>query len=151
MMAPDRKTVSRLAAVCARLGSDFDGERAAAGLLATRILADAGISWSDLITRAFAEPMPIHAPPPPSYQSNSASKPAWPGRHFDPVPDEMITLALYRELLATVKLNDWEFGFLSKLLANEVTSLSDKQKMSLSWIIRKRDQAAERARATEAA
>jgi hypothetical protein len=41
--------LDRLRNICARLGSDFDGERAAAGLLATRLLKDKGLSWCDVV------------------------------------------------------------------------------------------------------
>ncbi len=40
---------NRLVAILGRLGSDFDGERAAAGLLASRLLRDRGLCWDDLI------------------------------------------------------------------------------------------------------
>lgn len=40
---------NRLVAILARLASDFDGERAAAGLLASRLLRDRGLCWDDLI------------------------------------------------------------------------------------------------------
>lgn len=40
----------KLVGILGRLGSDFDGERAAAGLLATRMLRAAGIGWDDLLT-----------------------------------------------------------------------------------------------------
>lgn len=39
----------RLVGILGRLGSDHDGERAAAGLLATRMLRAAGLGWDDLI------------------------------------------------------------------------------------------------------
>ncbi len=39
----------RLVGILGRLGSDHDGERAAAGLLASRLLRDRGLSWDDLI------------------------------------------------------------------------------------------------------
>ncbi len=38
-----------MVAILGRLGSDFDGERAAAGLLASRLLRDKGLCWDDLI------------------------------------------------------------------------------------------------------
>jgi len=40
---------NRLVAILGRLGSDYDGERAAAGLLAARLLRDRGLCWDDLI------------------------------------------------------------------------------------------------------
>jgi hypothetical protein len=39
----------KLVKICARLGSDHDGERAAAGLLASRMLASEGLAWEDVI------------------------------------------------------------------------------------------------------
>jgi hypothetical protein len=41
--------LERLRNICARLSSDFPGERAAAGLLGTRLLKDRGLSWSDVV------------------------------------------------------------------------------------------------------
>jgi hypothetical protein len=40
---------ARLAKVLARLGSDHDGERAAAGLLASRMVREAGLTWDQLL------------------------------------------------------------------------------------------------------
>ena len=46
----------RLVGILARLGSDFDGERAAAALLATRLLRDRGLSWDQLLPSLDAPP-----------------------------------------------------------------------------------------------
>ncbi len=43
---PDR---TKLVAILGMLASDFPGERSAAGLLASRMLRDRGLQWSDLI------------------------------------------------------------------------------------------------------
>lgn len=40
---------TRLVGILGRLGSDFDGERAAAGLLASRLLRNHGLTWADLL------------------------------------------------------------------------------------------------------
>lgn len=40
---------TRLIGILGRLGSDFDGERAAAGLLASRLLRARGLTWEDLL------------------------------------------------------------------------------------------------------
>ena len=40
--------ISKFSRVCGILGSDFDSERAAAALAATRMLADCGMTWSEL-------------------------------------------------------------------------------------------------------
>ncbi len=45
----DPATRNRLIGVLSRLASDFDGERAAAGLLATRLMKSHGVSWDDLL------------------------------------------------------------------------------------------------------
>lgn len=51
----DKNKFSR---VCGLLSSDFDGERAAAALLATRMLKDAGLTWSDLFSVVIAQDNP---------------------------------------------------------------------------------------------
>jgi hypothetical protein len=45
-------TRRRFIGVLSRLESSFDGERAAAGLLATRILREAGLTWDQIISPA---------------------------------------------------------------------------------------------------
>jgi len=47
----------RLCAVLARLESPFDGERAAAGLLASQMIRRAGLTWPDVLA-----PMPAMRP-----------------------------------------------------------------------------------------
>ena len=59
----------KLVGILGRLGSDHDGERAAAGLLASRMLRAAGVGWDDLIL-SDSRQVPggtqgKHAPPPP--------------------------------------------------------------------------------------
>ena len=48
-MTPNERT--RLVKVLSMLGSDHEGERAAAGLLATRIVQSAGTDWDQLLHR----------------------------------------------------------------------------------------------------
>ena len=45
----DPTVTAKLAKIAGLLGSDFDGERAAAAAAATSILKDHGLSWSDLV------------------------------------------------------------------------------------------------------
>lgn len=55
---------SKFVAICGRLGSSFDGERSTAAQLATDMLRNAGLSWSDVIVPPDDEqpaPQP-HAP-----------------------------------------------------------------------------------------
>jgi hypothetical protein len=49
MRGLDPTVTAKLAKITGLLGSDFDGERAAAAAAATRILKDYGLSWSDLV------------------------------------------------------------------------------------------------------
>jgi hypothetical protein len=46
----------KLAAVLSRLESPYDGERAAAGLLAARMVRGAGLSWPDVVAGLPAAP-----------------------------------------------------------------------------------------------
>ena len=49
---------TRLVALLSRLASDFEGERAAAGLLANRIVQDRHLSWEGLLVAAHAAQQP---------------------------------------------------------------------------------------------
>jgi hypothetical protein len=49
----------RLAAVLARLESPFDGERAAAGLIASKMVREAGMTWSDLLAASRTADRPV--------------------------------------------------------------------------------------------
>ena len=55
-LSPDEHR--KLIGVLSRLGSDFDGERAAAALLASRMVRDRGLAWDDLISRSAVAPIP---------------------------------------------------------------------------------------------
>lgn len=44
--------LERLRNICARLGSDFDGERAAAALVATRLLKTHKLTWAEVVMPA---------------------------------------------------------------------------------------------------
>ncbi len=48
-MALSEAARRKLVGVLGRLGSDFDGKRSAAALLASRMLREAGLQWDDLI------------------------------------------------------------------------------------------------------
>ena len=45
----DPRSAARLVKLCGMLGSQHDGERAAAGLKADQLVRDLGLSWSDII------------------------------------------------------------------------------------------------------
>ena len=103
---PDR---DRLAGILGRLASPFDGERAAAGLLATRFLAARGVQWADLL------------------------------RPRLPAPDRREDWwALANSLLTdhADRLTDWEAGFLENLV-RRFDRLSAKQRAVLDRLARK--------------
>lgn len=76
MCALDPGLASRLAKVCGLLGSDHDGERAAAAWQATKLLRNAGLTWSDVIGPALSAPQPSPSCAPPSSRPYAA-KVAW--------------------------------------------------------------------------
>ncbi len=115
-MSPDLhpRVADRLAKLCGLLGSDHEGERANAAALASRLLKDCGLSWAELVARAF-QPRPEPAPSP-------AEGPA----HFAEAQWALRFPAL---------LDDWEHGFLANI--GRFRRLSPKQRASLDGILRK--------------
>jgi len=81
---------TRLVGVLGLLSSDFAGERAAAGLLATKILRDRGLCWSDLIADQTQPAIPTRGAADPTSDFGLCLK------HID-------------------KLTEWETGFLRSL------------------------------------
>ena len=55
--------VDKLAKVLGMLGSDFDGEVAAAGRRADAMVKGAGLTWGQVIAPAAPRPEPPHRPP----------------------------------------------------------------------------------------
>lgn len=104
---------AKLAAILARLGSPYDGERAAAGLLADRFVRDRDLSWGDVL-----------APP-------ASAERAAPDPHPEPAPEpwrvEAAELLLHRDAL-----NAWERDFLRQILS--FPRLSPKQAEMLARI-----------------
>ena len=49
---------NRLVCILGRLGSAHDGQRAAAGLLASRLLAGKGLQWGDVVREVGGQPHP---------------------------------------------------------------------------------------------
>ncbi len=72
--------LNKLVGVLGRLGSDHDGERAAAGLLASKMLRDRGLSWDDLLRQRDAIPQVRWSAPPSS--SSTCADMALCRRHF---------------------------------------------------------------------
>ncbi len=81
---PDPSTVNRLAKVTARLASSFDGERTTAAAVASRLLADLGLGWQDLVARAFQAPPSAPALPP---QVPHAAAVRWASQYKDRLTD----------------------------------------------------------------
>lgn len=96
--AADRE---RLVRMLGMLGSSFEGERAAAGLLASRLLAEHKLSWADVIAGGvLCRPAPApYRPPPAPYPPSPGARSAW---------QETIRLCLR----SRADLSDWEIGFL---------------------------------------
>jgi hypothetical protein len=69
----------RLIGILGRLGSDADGERAAAGLLATQLLQRHGLSWGELLPIEF-EPIVWASPK----AARRAAYPEWYGGPPEP-------------------------------------------------------------------
>jgi hypothetical protein len=107
----DTATLGRekLVKILGLLSSTHDGERASAGLLADRMLRNAGLRWEDLIPRQIghdSRPKATRAtppPPPPLHWRHAASA----------------------VLRAAPNLTEWERRFLTSLLSQR--RLSEKQ------------------------
>lgn len=95
--APD---VARLARLAGMLGSTFDGERANAAALATRELQRAGLTWSAVIERAFAQGERV--------RTGTAPAPDQPA-------DDVAMLQAVRVRISA--LSDWEISFTENLLS----------------------------------
>lgn len=114
---PVNKTINRLAKVCGMLGSAHDGERAAAALLASQILEDIGVSWSDLIHSAYSNANEAAKP------SNVEFDPRQPGWH---VP--------YCEWLLANKmsvLSKWDVDFLVNIKSKYGSVLLTKKQSDI--------------------
>ena len=91
--------VRRLVGILGRLGSDHDGERAAAGLLASRMLRAAGLAWGDVIG------------PGGGTRPDTGASPGGPGTGTAGQADLVLCMRWLGELSA------WEVGFVTDLRA----------------------------------
>jgi hypothetical protein len=107
----------KLAAVLGMLGSDHDGERAAAALIASRIVREAGLSWRELLVETSSR----------DEVGSTEQQPATPTR-AEPHWREMLAAARRRPELLT----EWESRFLSSIAWQR--SLSPKQRAILAEI-----------------
>lgn len=103
---PDR---NRLVAILGRLGSDFDGERAAAGLLATRMLQGLGLQWDEVVA-------------PPAIADSRPAPKSW-------------RAEVYAAMDAADVLSPWENDFLANLAHRP--AISAKQRRVLDRIVLK--------------
>ena len=62
----------KLVGILGMLGSGHDGERAAAGLLATKLLKSAGLTWGDIIPDRPMVPAPRPSHPAPRWRATAA-------------------------------------------------------------------------------
>jgi hypothetical protein len=74
-MSITTRDLARLASILRRLDSDFPGERAAAGLLASRWMHERGLAWEDLIQVPCPAPSPPPAAPAPAAGTKVRSGP----------------------------------------------------------------------------
>lgn len=110
--ALDPAVAAKLAKVCGLLGSDHDGERAAAAAAGTRLLRALGLTWGDLF-----EPSPA---------------PMAVARQASALPPHM---ALARAALErSALLDEWQRDFLASI-AQQWRPLSPKQRASLERIL----------------
>jgi hypothetical protein len=98
----------KLARICGMFGSAHAGERAAAALVADRMVRDHGLTWGQVITAARS-----HEPPP------------------DSEIEQLIRFALDR----AAHLSDWERGFLTNIQGR--WHLTEKQWAKLNDIVAK--------------
>jgi hypothetical protein len=112
----------RLIAILGMLGSDFDGERASAALMASRLLKNAGLVWADVVV--VPQTGPRREPP--------RSEPPRPDR------SEPFGGRDWRELVARCAefpryLDQWQMEFLGGL--GRFPRLSPKQATKLNEIV----------------
>lgn len=107
---------SKLFGLLGMLASPFDGERATAGLLATKLIESKGLEWSDLIRPALA----YYPPPPPPRPAPSSAMFSW---------QTQVARCMATQSLLTL----WENEFLHSIARRH--SLSPKQEETLATIV----------------
>ena len=135
----------RFSKICEMLTSSHDGERAVAAAKATSMLREAGLTWTDLVTRAMtrkgsgvpyvdeleracrraAQEAAARPPPPP--QPPREPPPARFNRRFGLDAAELLQLIDLQR-----KLSDWERKFLTSLIERNRLSRRRKQKLELT-------------------
>ena len=113
MTIADPKKLERLVQLLGMLGSDFEGERATAGRMASDIVRASGLTWRDLLS---PQRQQAHqAPPPPPRPLTWREK----ARACQALPAEV---------------NAWETDFLASILGSGWDTLTDRQASVLERI-----------------
>lgn len=108
--------MSKVVALLSMLSSPYDGERANAGLLVTRLIKAKGLVWSDLIRPA----LPYCPPPPPPRPAPASAMFSW---------QTQVARCLTAQSLLTL----WENEFLHSITRRH--SLTAKQEETLATIV----------------
>jgi hypothetical protein len=110
-LSPELRT--RLVRLCGMLGSDFDGERASAGLLANRLIKSLDLTWEDVIRQVV--------------ETKQQQRPPWEEQQQDQdlPPSTKAKFCLDSGLMW----NAWEMQFLQDMLYR--SRCSEKQKAVL--------------------
>ena len=125
--APDSKAAEKLAKICGLLTSPHDGERAAAALLASQLIAGMGTSWRDVITSAFRVPPAVASGTTRKQEKTSEAKVS---RH--------VSYCNWLLVNKSKLLSDWDVEFLTSLAKKyRQSTLTEKQESMLACIARK--------------
>lgn len=113
--------LKRLIAIAGMLGSDHDGERANAARLATLELRRLGLTWAELVTRAFsALPAPAAQVPLRGFQEGwepqRAPRQHTPGRRTARKDGISLWEFVRYATLHKERLEPWDIGFLNTFL-----------------------------------
>ena len=125
---------SRFAKVCGLLTSNFDGERSAAAERATQMLRAAGLTWSDVVDRAFGGTGPsTHRSEEPEQRQRETAPRSPRGAHerFMVFEDYGIRYVLMRLCNLESKgggFTEWESHFLDSLVAQGVNNRGATEK-----------------------
>jgi hypothetical protein len=126
----DPADVQRLAKICGRFGSDYDGERAAAAAKADELVRKRGLTWRDVLIPAETKPQSNCRA---SCTSGRSSKVRSNTKRWrEPKATEQ-KLALLRRYLDV--LTDWESRFV--IGARGFTKLSAKQLATIDRLVEK--------------
>ena len=131
------KAFGRLAKFCGLLGSNHEGERAAAALKATEALQSMGLTWEDLVKAASGRTTVSvrvqEAPRRP--EAAQAGQPFT--NPYKPVEGRHVDLCRRMIALHQGELTDWELSFLASLAAGKFRfrELTPNQEASLGRIV----------------